>query len=99
MPGSGGSQLDQDLTRSVGFAPADRAQGIAVTAPEAVLALVPLFLHGWRALSAAAGEPAVRCRARSGELAIPKSAPARKAALLRPSGGTDFSRPRVSGFA
>lgn len=39
-----------------------------------------------------------RCRAASASSAFPKSAPARKAALLRPFGGTDFSGRFVSSF-
>jgi hypothetical protein len=62
MPAAGGTELEPRATRLVRFEAAGRHGGIAVSAPDGVLALTPLFLHGWRAMPAARDcEVAVRC--------------------------------------
>ncbi|HEX6102115.1 MAG TPA: hypothetical protein VF031_03620, partial [Alphaproteobacteria bacterium] len=59
---AGGTEVEPCATRLVRFEAAGRHGGIAVSAPDSVLALATLFLHGWGALSPARdSEVAVRC--------------------------------------
>ena len=53
------------------YAPAAKADGVSVAAPPAVLALVPLFLHGWRGTPDPSGSgAALRCRPAGGGFEI-----------------------------